>query len=87
MSLRRSASDILADAAQAVAESDRLLTVATELITVKEYAVRYKVSVQTVYTAIRCKRIKHAVERPFTGPRGPVRIRVPRESINTTTSA
>ncbi len=69
---------LLRSTARDDAEADRLLTVATELITVKEYAARHKVSVQTVYTAIRCHRMKYPVERLFIGPRSPVRIRVPR---------
>lgn len=46
-----------------------------DLLTVQEYAERYRVHVQTVYAAIRMKRLQFPVER--AGKRS-LRIRVPR---------
>lgn len=49
-----------------------------EPITVKEYAARYSVHIQTVYTAIRYNRLDHVVVRVGRA----IRILVPRGSID-----
>lgn len=54
------------------------------LFTVKEYAARYGVHVQTVYSAIRRGLFPHRVERPTSRT---IRIVVPRESIEERKSA
>lgn len=55
------------------------------LLSVKQYAARYGIHIQTVYTAIRLGRRLHGrVERPSEGT---IRIAVPRESIITRKSA
>ena len=51
---------------------------AEELLTVQEFADRFRVHVQTVYTAIRNNRLRFDVIRPADRV---IRIRVPRESI------
>lgn len=56
-----------------------------ELLTVKEYADRMRVHVQTVYSAIRRGLFPYRVVRP-TGDRN-LRISVPRESIQARTHA
>lgn len=57
------------------------MTPEEELLTVQEYADRYRVHIQTVYSAIRRGHFKFRVVRP-TG-RDAIRIAVPRESIAT----
>jgi hypothetical protein len=54
-----------------------------ELLTVKEYALMYRVHVQTVYAAIRCQRLSHDIERVGRS----IRILVPREIIDGRISA
>ena len=49
-----------------------------ELLTVKEYAERHRLHVQTVYTAIRYGRMKFRVVRGTEGKRSAIRIAVPR---------
>lgn len=64
----------LEDQAQRVIqESER-----EELLTVKEYAERHRLHVQTVYTAIRYGRMKFRVVRGTEGKRAAIRIAVPR---------
>lgn len=46
-----------------------------ELLTVKEYAERRRVHIQTVYSAIRRGKLKHRVERAAASS---IRIAVPR---------
>lgn len=55
-----------------------------ELLTVQEYAARFRVHVQTVYTAIRFQRLEFRVIRTA---RRSIRICVPRESIKPRTNA
>lgn len=55
-----------------------------DLLTVKQYAERYGLHVQTVYTAIRSGRLRYLVVRPT--PRT-IRIDVSRESIQARKSA
>ena len=52
-------------------------------LTVKEYAALRRVHVQTVYTAIRLRRLKHPID--YVGRA--IRIGVPRESIQGHTAA
>lgn len=55
-----------------------------ELLTVQEYAKRFRVHVQTVYTAIRYQRLEFPVIRPTCRS---IRIVVPRGSIPAHTNA
>lgn len=74
------------EAEQVIQESHREERLASELrLTVKEYAARHGLHVQTVYTAIRYgRKLEGRVERPSSRT---IRIVVPRESIQTLTSA
>lgn len=54
------------------------------LLTVKEYASRYGLHVQTIYSAIRRGLFPHRVERPTSHT---IRIAVSRESIKELKSA
>lgn len=49
-----------------------------ELLTVKEFAERQRLHVQTIYTAIRYNRLRYRVERVTAGKRAAIRIVVPR---------
>lgn len=59
---------------EAVAEQEAF----NELLTVKEYATRYGLHVQSVYSAIRYRRFKLPIVRLMSRS---IRIKVPRESI------
>lgn len=69
---RTDSSDLLAHAIREEGQTAEIL------LTVKEFAERQRLHVQTVYTAIRYGRLKYRVERSTTGKRAAIRIAVPR---------
>ena len=66
-------------------DADALHLDAEDFLTVKQYAVRYNVHIQTVYSAIRHG---HQLDgRVVRATKGSIRIAVPRENISTLKSA
>lgn len=56
------------------------------LLSVKEYAALFRVTVNAVYTAIRRDKLPYPIERPL-GKDGSIRIRIPAETIATLRAA
>jgi len=66
------------DAARLVDAAEAEAKAAVDLLTVKEYAERHRLHVQTVYTAIRYGRMRYPIVRGTAGKRAAIRIAVPR---------
>lgn len=77
----------LAHARQVIAAARLAEAEHEDLITVQEYAAWMRLHVQTVYSAIRYGRMRYPVVRATAGKRAPIRIRVPRGSIQARTHA